>query len=178
MKNYFLSKLQILELVAKEKKRLDSNILLGKEQKDLLAKTADVFGFQIIENKLKDIFQITKQEKKAKNYGAIIQIKGNYTIPDFVVIQTEIGVAKIDLYIYHYSHTNNSNRLMAKKVMENKAVEFVFDGDEEYLYEALSDTSDQQYYEKIKTLAPGLPIYSVVFKEDGRYDVEEIGKVI
>jgi hypothetical protein len=72
---------------------------------------------------------------------------------------------------------NERHRLIAKKLIEERAVKFFPDCDEEYLFEALSETTENHLFETLKRLASGLPIFEVGFENDGSFKIKEMGKV-
>lgn len=109
--------------------------------------------------------------------GAVLMVNGNYSVKTRCVVETDHGMKETEVFIYHSTLVDERHRLLAKQLLADKAVELYNGFDAEYLYDALSETSENHLMETAKRLAKGLPIYSVVFKEDGGYDVEEIGSV-
>lgn len=109
--------------------------------------------------------------------GAILQISGNWNIYPCYVLQTADGTKRVEFFEFHQTLVDFRHKLIAKKLIVNNAVKLYKDCDDEYLYQAISETTEQHFFETVKRLAPGLPIYSVVFKEDGQFKLEGIGKI-
>lgn len=76
-----------------------------------------------------------------------------------------------ECFIYHKTLDDKRRRELAKNllphVMSDKDI------DEEYLYEVLTSTSDQQLFETVSRLAPEYPIYNVKIDDEGIVEVEE-----
>jgi len=107
------------------------------------------------------------------NESAIIMINGNFgLLPRFVVDKDTTSV-----YVYHTSLISNRHKKLAQKLMEKKAVELFAGLDDEYLRHALSETMENHFYETLKRLAPGLPLYNVTFSDDGNFKIVEMGNV-
>lgn len=180
MKMIILSKEEIQQFISTSRTRLSNKITLGEDKKNLLFESAKIYGFEIDEKKLKTLFELkndSKINRKNKIYGAVLQIYGEYSIPSRFLVDTGSGREQIDFYIYHVTLSNRENRELAKQLMNMHAVKLFEGCDEEYLYEVLSDKSDQDFFENIKRVAPGLPIYEIVFKDDGSFKIEELGKI-
>lgn len=109
--------------------------------------------------------------------GVILQIKGPYSIYPRFFVETEGGRTAVEAFCFHSGLVDERHRFLAKKLLEEKAVKLFPGCDEEYLYEVLSDTTENHLFETLKRLAPELPIFSVVFKEDGSFAIEEMGKI-
>lgn len=109
--------------------------------------------------------------------GAILQIKGNWNIYPCYVLQTVEGTRRVGFFEFHQTLVDFRHRILAKKLIENNVVKLYKDCDDEYLFQAITETTENHFYETVRRLAPNLPIYSIVFKDDGRYDIEELGRV-
>lgn len=177
MKTLVLSKEEIQQFVSANRVKLDSKIILNENNRNLLLKSAEVYGFEINEQKIKTLFKPENAKKTPKRYGVVLQIYGDYSVPSHFLVDTESGKERIDLYIYHVTSLNRENKEMVKQLINLHAVTLFEGCDEEYLYEVLSDKSDQDFFENIKREAPGLPIYEIVFKDDGSFKIEELGKI-
>lgn len=103
--------------------------------------------------------------------GAVIQIKGNYGISPGYVFEDEMA----QIFVYHTTLVNQRHRLLAKSLIEYKAVTLFSGYDHEYLYDALSEVAEDHLFETAKRLAAGLPLYQIEFGENGDFDVEELG---
>lgn len=149
----------------------------------LLNKTAEEYGFTLKKAKAEKILkEIIKNlpglsELKKKYEGAVLQIRGDFSVKPEFSMRTEDGFIKGVLFIFQETLTNRNHRVLAKKLIEEKAVELYPGCDEEYLYEALSEVTEIQLYETIKNLAAELPIFQVSFDADGTFRIKEMGKV-
>ncbi len=110
--------------------------------------------------------------------GAVVQVKGNYSVYPRSMLKTEEGSVETEIFIYHASLVDERHRLMAKKLLDNNAVKLFPGCDAEYLYQVLSDEGEKHLFEILKRLATGLPIYSVEFDEDGGFTFQEMGKMV
>jgi hypothetical protein len=105
------------------------------------------------------------------NEGAVVQIRGDYGLyPQF-----EID-GPTSTFVYHQTLINARHRLIAQKLINKKVIKFFADFDEIYLYEALSEVVDDHFFETLKRLAIGLPIYSAIINNKDDIKVEEMGK--
>ncbi len=110
-------------------------------------------------------------------HGAIIQIKGQYGIyPNFQLESSE-GSERVEFYAFHDTLIKERHRLLAKELVKQQGVKLFEGCGEEYLYEVLSDTTDQHFFEIIKRLGKNLPLYQVSFRDDGSFNLEEMGNV-
>lgn len=109
--------------------------------------------------------------------GAVLIVKGDYGILPQLSLYTDQGKKQVQVFVYHQTLVDERHRLLAKELIKNKAVIFKNGEDEDWLYNALSDTAENHLMETAKRLAKGLPIYSVVFKEDGSFKIEQQGIV-
>lgn len=101
--------------------------------------------------------------------GAILMVKGNWGVYPRYELETEKGKKFVEVFVYHQSLTDEKHRLLAEKLIKNGAVKFVLGEDSEYLYQVLSETSENHLMETAKRLASDLPIYSVQFEADGSF---------
>lgn len=111
-----------------------------------------------------------------KEIGALL-IKGDFSVKPRFKIQTDDGEKKIQVFVFHQSLTDEKIRLLSKKLIENKAVNFRDGENEEFLIHALQETTENHLFETLRRLAKGLPIYEVVFNEDGDFSLFERGEV-
>jgi len=110
--------------------------------------------------------------------GAMLFVKGDYSIyPGFSV---EIGerTTNVQVFVYQTSLVNARHRALAEKLVKNNAVKLFPGNDAEYLYEVLSEMSENHLFETVKRLASGIPIYQVSFTADGNFEIEEMGEVV
>jgi len=119
--------------------------------------------------------------------GAVLLIKGKWGVYPQLQLETDYGKRLVQVFIYHQSLVDERHRALAKELIKNKAVIFRLDPglrrddkeseDENWLYNALSDISENHLMETSKRLAKGLPIYQVIFEDDGGFDIKEQGTV-
>lgn len=109
--------------------------------------------------------------------GAVIIINGDWSVYPRGIFGTELGKTNAEVFIFHQSLVNERHRILANKLIKETAMRLFPGGDAEYLYEVLSDTTDQHLFETSKRLASGLPIYKVTFADDGQFGLEEMGNV-
>ncbi|OGK25309.1 hypothetical protein A3F58_02410 [Candidatus Roizmanbacteria bacterium RIFCSPHIGHO2_12_FULL_37_9b] len=109
--------------------------------------------------------------------GAILQINGPYSLYPGSLLETDQGNAQVQVFIFHSTLVNERHRLIAKKLIEKKAVELFPGCDEEYLYEVLSEVTESHLFETLKRLASGLSMFQVNFESDGSFDIKEMGKL-
>ena len=108
--------------------------------------------------------------------GAILIVKGNFGVYPRFVIETEEGKKEVSIFVYHQTLVDERHRLLVKRLIDNKAIK-LFDGlDQEYLYEVLSQEAENHLLETVKRLAKDLPVYDVVFKDNGSFKVIDQGK--
>ena len=110
--------------------------------------------------------------------GAVVYIRGNYGIYPQYLLKLEDGrEINVQIFIYHTTLVDARHRKLANVLLKNKAVKLSDGCDEEWLYDALSDTAEIQTLETAKRLAKGLPIFQVVFDEEGMFKIKDMGTV-
>ena len=97
------------------------------------------------------------------NEAAVIFVEGDFGVYPQFVIETEGERKNISVFIFHRTFSLAREKLLAKTLIENKAVRFYDGEDEEWLYNALSDVSEIHLMETAKRRAKDLLIYSSVF---------------
>lgn len=107
--------------------------------------------------------------------GAAIQIEGEYGIMPSFSLEISEGTASVQVFVYHKTFVDRRHRVLAEKLIENKAV-VLYDGlDATYLSQVLSETAEMHLYETLKRLAKGLPLYNVHFKDEKDFEITEMG---
>lgn len=106
--------------------------------------------------------------------GAILLLKGDWGVLPRYVLETDQGKKDVEVFVYHQTLTDEKHRELAKKLVEKKAVKFKMGEDDEYLYQVMSEVAENHLMETAKRLAPDLPIFSVVFKEDGSFEISKV----
>ncbi|MBI2051361.1 hypothetical protein HYT33_01220 [Candidatus Roizmanbacteria bacterium] len=109
--------------------------------------------------------------------GAVVFVSGDYSFFPQDDLEAEEGRVHAQAFIFHKSLVDERHKILCEKLIENKAVK-LFDGlDGEYLYQVLSQTTEDHLFEAAKQLASGLPIYEVAFDDDGDFEIEKIDTV-
>ena len=108
---------------------------------------------------------------------AVLLLSGPYSVYPRFKLGTDEGSAGVEVFVYHQSLSHERYKILAGKLIKNKAVKLYNGLDHEYLYQALSETAENHLMETAKRLARGLPIYQVKFKDDEEFEVKEMGCV-
>lgn len=181
MKKPIFPKEIIYEIIAENRYKFTEDLKLGAKEYHLLQKTASDYGFDIVEKKLPEFFEnsenIDSNSMKKEFSGAVLHIDGEYSVHPEGMVQFEGRDVPYNLYIFQNTLQNVLNKMMSKLLIEKELVTLFEGCDEEYLYEAFSETIDQEFYETTKARAKGLPIYKVSFKENGGFKITEMGEV-
>lgn len=109
--------------------------------------------------------------------GAVLQIQGPYSIYPRFLQQLDQGKAQIQAFTFNSTLVDERHRAIAKKLIEEKALKLFPGSDEEYLFEALSEVTENHLFETLKRLASGLPIFGVSFDAVGSFEIKEMGNV-
>ncbi len=109
--------------------------------------------------------------------GAVLQVRGNESVLPRATIEKGMGRREVEVFVYQASLVDERHRALAQKLIANKAVKLYNDLDADYLYQAISEVTEDHLMETVKRLAKGLPIYAVNFKNDGSLEIKEMGKV-
>lgn len=134
----------------------------------------------LITDQLAELLKAGAQEQVLEgnnNEGAILQITGDWAVYPQYHLSTARGTVPVQVFIYHKTLVNERNRAIAKKLIENKAVTLFDDLDEEYLYEVISSVTEDHFFETAKRIAKQLPLYDLIFQEDGTFTVEDRGVI-
>lgn len=106
--------------------------------------------------------------------GAVLIVTGPWSVQTQYVFKTSQGSHNGQVFVFQSSLVNARNRELAKKLVENKAVKLFEGCNEEYLYEVMSNVTENHLMETTKRLAIGLPMYSVDFKLDGSFEIKTL----
>ena len=137
---------------------------LTKEQVDFLNKKAE-------EVKKAGMKKIILQDNHLER--AVLLVYGNKSIMN----QFKISGEPVQVFMFHQTLSDLRNKLLAEKLIEEKSVKLLAGLDAEYLYTALSETTEIHLMETVTKLAKGLPIYRINFKNDGQIEIVEMGVV-
>lgn len=149
--------------------------LLDPEAYKLRSK--QVSFIQNLSNKLRESGANETKLHGEHEEGAVLMIEGNYGIMPQYMVETDAGQKKAEVFIFHRTLTDQRRRLFANKLVENNAVKLYNGCDAEYLYEVLSNMTDEHLFETSTKLAKGLPIYGIIFDENGGFKVKEMETV-
>lgn len=129
----------------------------------------------------KDIDYIFDSLDSYKQQGSSETIlAGDHLESAIIVIKSEIYSVKsmevrngisTQVFVYQKTLDNKRRRLLAKS-LANKMIG-AFRSEAEYLYQALSETSDEQLLETLNRLAKELPMYEVVVDIGGNVEIVE-----
>jgi hypothetical protein len=108
------------------------------------------------------------------NEGAVLIVKGSFGIYPRFMIETYEGEKEVSVFVYQQTLIDERHRVLAKNLIENKAVKLFNNLDEEYLYEVLSEEGENHLLETINRLASDLPLYEVVFDHSGRFILKSL----
>jgi len=179
-----LSKTQLHEVIRNNSfKIVNEDLPANLDELSLLVRTAEEYGFEIYTEKaLSVIREIFKSGKGAvdpgKKYdGALLQIKGGYSVKPEFSMKTAEGFVKGELFVFQETVANKKHRILAKKLIAEKSLKLFPGCDDEYLYEALAEVTETFIYESLKKSSPGLPIFHVHFDDDGTFTVKEMGNI-
>lgn len=109
--------------------------------------------------------------------GAVLQIKGNWSVQPSGIIETEHGNIVASVLIFHQTLAGARQRRIADELLTQSAVK-LFDGlDAEYLSEAFSSVTEDHLLETLKREAAGLPIYQLNYTDEGASTLKDLGTV-
>jgi hypothetical protein len=106
--------------------------------------------------------------------GGILIVKGNFGIFPRFIIETDEGKKEVSVFVYQQTLVDKRHRILAKKLIEDKAVKLFDNLDEEYLYEVLSEEGEIHLLETVNRLASDLPLYEVIFDNSGRFSLKSL----
>jgi len=109
--------------------------------------------------------------------GAVVLVKGNWGVLPQGKILIGAQNSAVQIFIFHQTLVNERHKVLAKKLIENKAVVLLPGCDSDYLYEIMSTIGDEHLMETARRLAKGLPIYEVTFDKNGGFEIENLGNV-
>jgi len=106
--------------------------------------------------------------------GAVLLVYGNNKS---VMNQFTVKGKTVQVFVFHQTLSDLGNRLLAKKLIADKALILPPELDENYLFISLSEIAEIHLMETATRLAKGLPIYKVNFEDDGETEIKEMGVV-
>jgi len=117
-------------------------------------------------------------KKKQRKYNIILRIKGNFTLPEQDQFRSENGAVVITPYVIHDGISSTRFHIIAQYLCEKELVSSPIPVDEEYMYEALRETSFNAEMEEITQMGIGLQILQIEFDNDGHFKVIELDESI
>lgn len=109
--------------------------------------------------------------------GAVLQVVGEWGVRPQYVIESSEGNTAVQVFIHHQTLVDRRHKELAKRLIESKAVILADNLDADYLYQVMSEVTENHLMETAKRLAKGLPIYLVKFADDGTFELTEMGSV-
>jgi len=106
--------------------------------------------------------------------AAILIVKGNFGIQPRFTIETDEGKKEVSVFVYQRTLVDKRHRVLANKLIEDKAIKLFNNLDEEYLYEVLSEEGENHLLETFNSLASDLPLFEVIFDESGRFSLTSL----
>jgi hypothetical protein len=140
------------------------------------AKDPSVYG--LVEEEIKAINGFLKEaiKKGAKCEilpgehleGAVLLVKGDHwSVAPQLISNSEI----MEAFVYQKTLDNKRRKILVKHLLPY--VKAPFSVDEEYLYQILSQVTDNQLLETVNRLAKDLPMYEVEFEGDGGFEIRK-----
>jgi hypothetical protein len=149
----------------------------GQMVKDFVAYNLQKKDIKFLEEKLKFLKKegvLPTVLEGNHDEGAILIVKGNFGIFPRFIIETEEGQKEVSTFVYQKTLVDERHRILAKKLIEDKAVKLFDNLDEEYLYEVLSEEGEIHLLETLNRLASDLPLFEVIFDNSGRFSLKSL----
>jgi hypothetical protein len=149
----------------------------GQMLKDFVAYNLQKNDIEFLEEKLKFLEKegvLPTVLEGNHDEGAILIVKGNFGIFPRFIIETDEGKKEVSVFVYQQTLVDERHRVLAKKLIENKAVKLFNNLDEEYLYEILSEEGENHLLETVNRLASDLPLFEVIFDNRGRFSLKSL----
>lgn len=115
----------------------------------------------------------SKKEDDEKRYSIILYIKGPFTLPTNASFKTDKGNLAIRPFIVHDTQVAKRMRIVSKLLIKNDELSSPIVLDEEYVYEALRETSFTMALEEIEKWGKGMQSLQITFDEDGHFKALE-----
>ncbi len=184
MNTITLNKKQVEDLLYEHRYKIEKKEHIAyMDELNIVQAAGDSYGFEVKKDDLKKIIQniygsATESFFPDERFnGAVLQIRGDYSIKPEFSVHMKHGNITGKLFVYQETEINKRHRELSNKLVQNKAVTLFPGTDEEYLYEVLTEVTEERFFETIKKQAKDLPIYLVKFDSEGGFTVEEMGKI-
>ena len=174
----YLQKKDLVQIVEDNKFPLSREEFknIEPDEKEIILRCAREFGFEV-----KDNAKHQKTDDKTNKFldkpNAILIIRGGYGVEESHRLQTETGKILVKLMVIQQTRRYNRLKTIAKKLVEEKLAELYQGLDDFYLYHVLCETADDLFFENLKKIAKGIPIFEVDFDERGDFEIKEVGKI-
>ncbi len=133
-----------------------------------------------VKKKFEDALQHGAQETMLHGEhleGAVLMVKGNYGVYPNYIFEASLRKKIGQVFVHHQTLVDKRHKELSKILFEKKAIVLPKGCDEEYLYQIISEKSEEHLLETAKRLAKGLPIFSVVFDNGGGFEITEMGNI-
>lgn len=152
---------------------VDEESAISESEKAVVVRCGVDYGLTIDES-------LTPQQgkKSQDTYNIILRIKGGYTMPEKSRFRSENGMVTIIPLIIHDGLSIKRFHKVAKELCKNAWVSSPVAIDDEYMYEALRETSFNMEMEEVTRLGPGFQLWQVEFDENGHFTVFELDESI
>lgn len=158
----------------KEKCLFDESILISPEEWAVVARCCEDYGLS----------QQTKHELRSRGandedrFSIILYIKGNFTLPEYTSLTTERGNVALRPFIVHDTQVAKRMHIVANLLVSSKELISPVEIDEEYIYEALRETSFTMALEEIEKWGKMMQSLQISFDEDGHFKAIELDESI
>lgn len=138
---------------------------------------------EFLQNHLKKINKKTHQEILFGQHdeGAILLVKGKVNIfPRYsftTVVDDKEEVIESSVFVFNQTLFAIREKALAKILVEKKVIELFSGLDWEYLTFTLMEMAEIHLFETLTQLAPGLPIYKLIFDENLNFKIEEFDRI-
>jgi len=109
--------------------------------------------------------------------NAVVIVKGDYGILPRHYLEVNGQKLLVEVFEYHQTLVDKRHRALAQVLIKSGGMKLIKGQDEESLFEAFGDISENHLMETLRSLAKGMPIYEVKFDEGGEFKVEDLGEV-
>jgi len=146
----------------------------GQIKADPAAYSLEGKDIDFIDRKLEDLMKEGVKQfilKGGHCEVAVLIVKGNFGIYPQFSFQTKEGEKSFSVFIYHEDLADQRRKLLAKKLIENRAVKFALPGKKIILEEVLANEGKIHFRQTINRLAPDLPFLKAIFDRKGRLNL-------
>jgi len=154
----------------KEKCAFEENNIILQEEWAVVARCCEDYGLT-----QKTIHELPKHGADIeKQYSIILYVKGQFTLPEHVSFATERGNIVMRPFIIHDTEVAKRMHIVAHLLFSSKELISPIEIDEEYIYEALRETSFTMALEEIEKWGKTKQSLKVSFDDDGHFKAIEL----